>query len=895
MSDGKVIYEVRADDSKVNNDLDQAQRKVEQGSGRIGTAAKNVAVAVGAALATMAAAAGAAGVMFAAKGVQIASDLAEVQNVVDVAFGRSADKIDDWAKTATNAYGLSELAAKQYTGTMGAMLKSMNVSGDATVEMSTNLAGLAGDMASFYNLDHDDAWTKIRSGIAGETEPLKQLGINMSVANLEAFALKDGLGKTYAQMSQSEQTVLRYNYLMSVTADAQGDFARTSGSWANQLRTAKLNIDNMSASIGKQLLPSLTGVLQTFNKVAEESGGDARLFIANLDKVVEAGAQAAKEMLPLVTSLMKDVLNGIVSVLPDLIDMGGEIVMSLVDGIIDSLPEVANALGQIAAKIVGSLPEIIGSLLVAIPQIIEGFVNGLLGIEDQFANLREETDDLIESLNTAREIFDDNVGSIDDSAGAAKALADELYELEGKSNKSNNEIARMKLLVDQLNGLYPDLNLQIDENTGALNLNEEAVRRVIDANLEQLKINAYGDEYTRLLKERIALENQREEAIEAANAAAEKGPNSWKFAGVNSDLNTANAAIKDIDEALQENQTHLDDTGKEYEKLSLTALAATSKQKEGVIKDTREMSEEQIAAYEDWKVKIEEAEKAHNDAMGTIYDEGLKTQEISLKQATKNLEQQVEDMEKYRENMRIVASKVPPDVYAELDRMGPEISSLIADIAESKPEELQPFVDAMKEKFGLAHDMSIEEIGKLPGSVSDKMQNVKDTLSGVDVYGEAVAIGESITGGVNSGIAKKLNEVVKTVQRLVNMIINAAKKAAEMASPSKRMEREFGIHIPGGAAVGIEKGTSKAVKATEKMVNEIANASDIEKSMSRTLTTSAAQYQSNNYDHSVRSSHSGPMLNIEKYYQNSAQDQQRLAYMLEIQRREVAMAIGAKP
>jgi hypothetical protein len=226
--------------------------------------------------------------------------------------------------------------------------------------------------------------------------------------------------------------------------------------------------------------------------------------------------------------------------------------------------------------------------------------------------------------------------------------------------------------------------------------------------------------------------------------------------------------------------------------------------------------------------------------------------------------------------------------------MGPEISSLIADIAESKPGELQPFVDAMKEKFGLAHDMSIEEIGKLPGDVSDKMQSVKDTLAGVDVYKEAEAIGEGITGGVNSGIAKKLNEVVKTVQRLVNMIISAAKKAAEMASPSKRMEREFGIHIPGGAAVGIEKETPKAVKAAEKMVDKIANVASVEKSMSRTLTTSAAQYQSNTYDHSVRTSHTGPMLNIEKYYQNTAQDQQRLAYMLEIQRRETALAQGVR-
>lgn len=198
-------------------------------------------------------------------GIDYASDLAEVQNVVDVTFGSSAAAIDSWSKECINAYGLNEVSAKRYAGTMGAMLKSSGLAGDAIVGMSQDMVGLAGDMASFYNLDLETAFEKIRSGISGETEPLKQLGINMSVANLEAYALSQGIEKSYKEMTQAEQVMLRYNYLMNATADAQGDFARTSNSWANQTRLLHENWTMFTGLLAEQLLPVLTSVVSGLN------------------------------------------------------------------------------------------------------------------------------------------------------------------------------------------------------------------------------------------------------------------------------------------------------------------------------------------------------------------------------------------------------------------------------------------------------------------------------------------------------------------------------------------------------------------------------------------------------------------------------------------------------
>ncbi len=211
---------------------------------------------------------------FGKKGISLASDLEEVQNVVDVTFGQGAAKIEEFAKSASTSFGLTELQAKQFTGTVGSMVKSMGLTDEAALEMSTALVGLTGDMASFYNLDHQTAFDKIRSGISGENEPLKQLGINMSVANLEAYALSKGIKTAYEKMSEAERVQLRYGYIMEQTADAQGDFVRTQDSYANQVRVLQNNLDTLAANIGSALIPMLTSAVEWFNSLFAGPGED---------------------------------------------------------------------------------------------------------------------------------------------------------------------------------------------------------------------------------------------------------------------------------------------------------------------------------------------------------------------------------------------------------------------------------------------------------------------------------------------------------------------------------------------------------------------------------------------------------------------------------------------
>ena len=205
---------------------------------------------------------------YASKAIDLASSLTEVQNVVDTTFGKDANQINQWSQNAINQFGLSELQAKQFTGSLGAMMKSSGLASDQIVKMSTDLSGLAGDFASFYNLPIEQAFEKIRSGISGETEPLKQLGINMSVANMEAFALTQGIRQQWKDMNQATQTQLRYAYLMKVSSDAQGDFNKTlATSYANQKRVLGVQFDQALAQLAMGILPSLTEAFKSLNEV----------------------------------------------------------------------------------------------------------------------------------------------------------------------------------------------------------------------------------------------------------------------------------------------------------------------------------------------------------------------------------------------------------------------------------------------------------------------------------------------------------------------------------------------------------------------------------------------------------------------------------------------------
>lgn len=316
---------------------------------------------------------------FGRSAVNLGSQITEVENVVDVAFGSMSDKAYQFASTAKEQFGLSELAAKQYSGTMMAMMKSSGVAQDAASKMSISLAGLAGDIASFYNIDTDTAFQKIRSGISGEIEPLRQLGINLSVANMEAYALSRGITTSYNAMSQAEKVALRYNYLMSVTGDVQGDFARTSGTWANQVRLLTLNFQSLSAVIGQGLIAGILPAIQALN--------------ALMAKLMQAANAFRNFMYVLMGKKLKGSQSGVSDIVSNLggIETAGDDASSGLDDAASSAKKLKKALSVLPFDQLNQLADNSNDSGTA----SKSLGSGLSDLADSFAGIQDSLDEVL--------------------------------------------------------------------------------------------------------------------------------------------------------------------------------------------------------------------------------------------------------------------------------------------------------------------------------------------------------------------------------------------------------------------------------------------------------------------------------------------------------------------
>lgn len=199
--------------------------------------------------------------------IELGSNLTEVQNVVDVVFPTMNKKVNEFAQNAESTFGLSETMAKKFTGTFGAMANAFGFSEKESYKMSTALTGLAGDVASFYNISQDEAFTKLKSVFSGETETLKDLGIVMTQTALDQYALANGFGKTTSAMTEQEKVALRYAFVQQQLQNATGDFSRTSDQWANQIRILSLQFDSLKASIGQGLINLFLPIVKVINTV----------------------------------------------------------------------------------------------------------------------------------------------------------------------------------------------------------------------------------------------------------------------------------------------------------------------------------------------------------------------------------------------------------------------------------------------------------------------------------------------------------------------------------------------------------------------------------------------------------------------------------------------------
>lgn len=503
MADGQVVFEITADGRQAVASVQDVTRAIQRESRNWDAAAQNSTNNIASSFSSMlknitaafsAVKIGKALLDFGKDAIEAASALEEVQNVVDVTFGESANIINNWAKQAGAAFGLTETQAKKYASTLGAMMKSSGIAGSEINKMSTDLAGLAADMASFYNLDFDTAFQKISSGISGETQPLKQLGINMSVANLNAFALEKGLEKTFEQMDSGEQTMLRYQYIMAQTADAQGDFARTSDGYANGMRKMETVITELETKLGAFLIGPATQVLEwvtefvdsllpdesrrtvldEFNDIEIDTGNK----LADIQKTASE-AQALTEQLTAINEAKVDKIAGNIQGLAD--DLSN---ISFDQGKIGAFSDFLGILGanvDIVAAIQGTSAEEAAAWL-------ETLANAANTLDENdaegWANLIEQIRlglPGIENTEFGDTFFSNLSGKYDTLGSKASVFAWAVDTLGSKTERTVEEQALWLEICRRLVQTIPSLSSIINTETGEIEGGTQAIYDNIDA------------------------------------------------------------------------------------------------------------------------------------------------------------------------------------------------------------------------------------------------------------------------------------------------------------------------------------------------------------------------------------------------------------------------------
>lgn len=239
--------------------------------------------------------------------IDISAQLTEVQNVVDVTFGKYKGIVEDMSKTSITDFGMSELTVKEVSSRFQAMGTAMGITnkkvvssseflakkgvkaygdlGNSMANVSANLTKLTADMASFYNMDQKDVAEDLTAIFSGQTRPLRTYGLDLTEATLKEFALKNGLDANIKSMSQAEKTMLRYQYVMSKTGAAQGDFLRTANTWSNQVRILKQNFEALGSVVGGTLINVFKPIVSALNVVIGKFIQFAKVVSESLGKI----------------------------------------------------------------------------------------------------------------------------------------------------------------------------------------------------------------------------------------------------------------------------------------------------------------------------------------------------------------------------------------------------------------------------------------------------------------------------------------------------------------------------------------------------------------------------------------------------------------------------------
>lgn len=715
-----VSAEVQLDTKSFNAQADEAVQKGKQMSEELGQQGEGIkgmlknafSFATGKLLADAGQKVAQFALDFAKESISIASNIQEVQNVVDVTFGDAASRIETWADSARTQFGLTELQAKQYASTIGAMFKSMGIAEDQVYDMSTAMAGLAADMASFYNLDFDTAFQKIRSGISGETEPLKQLGINMSVANLEAYALSQGITKSVEKMSQAEQATLRYNYLLSVTADAQGDFARTSDSYANSLRKLETSVDTLKSHLGEMLLPVVNDVVNTVNSLFD----DHRTLT---DKIADTDAALEQTSASIAAS-----------------DVRAQSYINTLESLSGKTDMTTEETAQWNAAV---------SSLIAIYPQLSGMIGTNTGeLNASIAAIRDETAALKQNaLEKAK-------------AAAMQDKIDAWASVAVKAGETKTELdAEWAAWQDTATEMNSILN-QIAEKT------HQTIEEVGNPDIwEPTQIErAYGEE-VRILAERyqelVPLYDEQNDKVNELTKTYNEYDQQMTEA--QTDIDKARESLEAMGSTTEETASQTEDATK-----SLSEMQSKLKEQEKALHDAHKASE-------DYAKGIKEKVLSALDSVYDGYSKVSRIRPASAKSQNQNAQAQMKQLQDYMDGLeKLREMGVDENLIAELSDGSQASMGRVAGLAKSKQSDIETYVATLKELQEMKESVSevtADNVLKIDPAYQTLLDTEKQALQ--DLYDAAFSL-QDFEGGPTITVDDQASSVLEGIQSRMNAL-----------------------------------------------------------------------------------------------------------------------------
>lgn len=477
---------------------------------------------------------------FAKGSIEAASALYEVENVVDVAFEDMRGKVDEFAATSIETYGISELTAKRTAALFTSMGKAMDLTLDKASDLAIGLAQRSADMASFYDMSQDITSTALKSVFTGETESLKRFGVVMTEANLQQYAFSQGIEKSIRDMTQAEKVQLRYNYLMQQTAAAGGDFARTSDSFANKTRQLKERLTETSIVIGNKFIKNLDGAFNTLDdllKKVKEMGENGEL-----DEIIKDISDILKNLLKILSTLSTVLLK-----FPKLTTTAaaGFMAFNKVGKIAEKTDVLNKSLGELIPKFgkagttaagagekftmsAGAIAAA-GTAIIALELALADYFDTLAEkarnankLSDELQKLVDESAEYQRTVKENIQARQKSIDTIDAEYGSYRELANKLTELSNQTKKSSSDINEMTTIADQLNEGMAGLGLEIDSTTGAMNMQAEELLDLIGAYEKYYKAQAALEAMQETLKDQYAAQAKVNANIKERAALSEK-------------------------------------------------------------------------------------------------------------------------------------------------------------------------------------------------------------------------------------------------------------------------------------------------------------------------------------------------------------------------------------